>query len=218
MDDFPKTERTRVKRLHQRGRYDRDTVYAILDAGYLCHMGYVVDGQPFVTPTLYWREGNKVYWHGSAASRMLRAQAEGIPLCLTVSHLDGFVLARSGFHHSANYRSVMIFGHARTVEGAAEKIERLKTFINGIYADRWDELRPITDKELKATTLLYLELDEVSAKVRTGMPIDDEPDYTWPCWAGVLPIETHIGTPEPCPRLADDIEVPASLPTLGLRR
>jgi hypothetical protein len=216
MDEFTVTQRTRVKRLYSRARYDLETVYAVLDAGLVCHIGYEIDGQPYVTPTAYWREGNKVYWHGSAASRMLRHQASGAPLCLTVSHLDGFVLARSGFHHSVNYRSVMILGHAKVVEAEADKIERMKVFIDGIFPGRWDELRPITAQEVKATTVLYVDLDEVSAKIRTGMPVDDEEDYQWPCWAGVVAVETRTGKPEPCPRLLDGIDPPAYLDKLRL--
>ncbi len=216
MDEFTVTERTRAKRLYYRAQYDRDTVYAILDAGLVCHVGYEIDGQSYVTPTAYWREGNKVYWHGSAASRMLRHQASGASICLTVSHLDGFVLARSGFHHSVNYRSVMILGHAKVVEDEADKIERMKIFINGIFPGRWDELRPITDQEVKATTVLYVDLHEVSAKIRTDMPVDDEEDYTWPCWAGVVPVVTRFGDPQPCPRLLDGIEPPGYLDKLRL--
>lgn len=211
MDDFAPTLRTRVKRLSARGRYDRETVYAILDAGMLCHIGYAIDGQTYVTPTLYWRESDRVYWHGSAASRMLRHLAAGAPLCLTVSHIDALVLARSAFHHSANYRSVMILGSATLVEGAAEKTGRLATFVNGLYPGRWDELRPMSDQELKATTVLALALDEVSAKVRTGGPVDDEDDYNWPTWAGTVPFETRRGALEPCPRLADGIAEPPYL-------
>lgn len=211
MDDFTPTSRTRVKRLFARARYDRDTVYAILDAGMLCHVGYVIDGQPYVTPTLYWREGDRVYWHGSAASRMLRHLAAGAPLCLTVSHIDALVLARSAFHHSANYRSVMILGTAVLVEDPAEKTERLTTFVNGLYPGRWDELRPMNEQELKATALLYLDLDEVSAKVRTGGPVDDDDDYGWPTWAGIVPLETRRGTPEPCPRLPEGVAEPPYL-------
>jgi nitroimidazol reductase NimA-like FMN-containing flavoprotein (pyridoxamine 5'-phosphate oxidase superfamily) len=216
MNDFTVTERTRAKRLFGRARYDRETVHAILDAGLVCHIGYEIDGQPYVTPTAYWREGGKVYWHGSAASRMLRHQASGAPLCLTVSHLDGFVLARSGFHHSVNYRSVMILGRAKVVIDGADKIERMKVFIDGLFPGRWDELRPITAQEVKATTVLYVDLDEVSAKVRTGMPVDDEEDYRWPCWAGVLPVGTRVGEPQPCPRLIDGIEPPTYLDKLRL--
>ncbi|MCW5698757.1 MAG: pyridoxamine 5'-phosphate oxidase family protein [Rhodospirillales bacterium] len=211
MDDYTKTPRTRLRRASQRGQYDRDTVHAILDAGALCHVGYVIDGQPYVTPTLYWREGERVYWHGSAASRMVRHQAGGEPICLTVSHLDALVLARSAFHHSVNYRSVMILGHARLVEDDAEKAARLKTFVDGLFPGRWDELRPMTAQELKATSLLVMDLNEVSAKVRSGGPIDDEEDYDWPTWAGVVPLHTQMGDPEPCPRLADSIDVPTNL-------
>lgn len=197
MNQILPTERTRLRRLHERGSYDRETINAILDAGLLCHVGYVVDGKPYVTPTNYWREGDRVFWHGSSASRMLRHQAGGAPVCLTVSHMDGLVLARSGFHHSVNYRSVMIFGQAELIGDPAAKTAHLKAFIDGLFPGRWDELRPMTEQELKATTLLAMPIDEASAKVRTGPPVDDEEEYVLPVWAGVLPVETHIGKPIP---------------------
>jgi len=206
MSAAPPSDRTRVRRLHQRGRYDRETIDAILDAGTVCHVGYVIDGAPFVTPTLYWRQGDRVYWHGSAASRMLRTAA-GADVCLTVSLLDGFVIARSAFHHSANYRSVMVLGRAEMVADAAEKAARLKTFLDGIYPGRWDRLRPATEQEIKATTVLSIPIDEASAKLRTGHPVDDEPDYALPIWAGIVPVRTVLGEPKPDPRLAAGIEV-----------
>ncbi len=190
------SERTRVKRAHERGAYDRGTIDAILDAGCLCHVGYVVDGAPYVTPTLYWRDGDRVYWHGSSASRMLRA-SEGTPVCVAVSHLDGLVLARSAFHHSANYRSVMLFGEAVKVDDPAAAAARLETFVERLFPGRWAELRPMTDRELKATTLLSIPIDEASAKIRTGPPKDDEEDYGWPVWAGVLPMRTVLDAPLP---------------------
>ncbi len=206
--DFPPTEKSRVKRLHERAHYDRETVYAILDAGFLCHVGYVIDGQPFVTPTAYWREGDHVYWHGSSASRMLRTVKEGVPVCFTVSHLDGMVMARSGFHHSVNYRSVMAFGSAELVDGEAEKERALEAFIEHLTPGRWAELRPITKQELKATTVVRLKLSEVSAKVRTGPPKDDEEDYALDVWAGVVPVATLLGEPENDPRLKPGTPVP----------
>jgi uncharacterized protein len=198
---FTPTERTRVKRLPDRGKYDRDTVYAILDAGLVCHVGYNIDGRPFVTPTACWRESDHLYWHGSAASRMLRAQAGGIPVCVAVTHIDGLVLARSGFHHSMNYRSVMAIGDAEFVENDDEKVAALRAFVERVVPGRWALIRPPSPQELKATSVLRLHLHEVSAKVRTGPPIDDEPDYTLPVWAGVVPLSTTVSAPMPDPKL-----------------
>jgi nitroimidazol reductase NimA-like FMN-containing flavoprotein (pyridoxamine 5'-phosphate oxidase superfamily) len=182
------SERVRVKRLHERGAYDRDTINAILDAWPIAHVGYVFDGQPYVTPTLQWREGDEVFWHGSSASRMLEA-CEEADVCLTVTIVDGFVMARSAFHHSANYRSVMVMGKARKVTDPDEKTMRLRNFVNGVYPGPWDMLRPVTTKELKATRVMAMKLDEASAKVRKGQPIDDEEDYALPIWAGLIPVE-----------------------------
>lgn len=203
---FP-SERTRVRRLHERGHYDRATIDAILDTMPLCHVGIVVDGCPVVTPTLQWREGDHVYWHGSTASRMICA-AEGAEVCLTVAILDGFVLARSAFHHSVNYRSVMLFGRAEKVAGAEAKAARLQRFIDGLFPGRWPTLRPMTEQELKATTVLSLRIDEASAKVRTGPPKDDEEDYALPIWSGVLPVWTEVGTAEDDPRNLPGIVLP----------
>ena len=205
------TKRTRLKRVHERGHFDKATVHAILDAGMICHVGYVFDGAPYVTPTLYWREDDRVYWHGSSASRMLRHQAAGASVCLTVSHIDGIVLARSGFHHSVNYRSVMVFGEAREVVEPVAKERHLKIFMDRLFPGRWPETRPINDQEMKATKLVGMAIEEASAKVRTGPPVDDEPDYALPIWAGVLPLGTTTGTPVPCPRLPDGIAEPAYL-------
>ena len=201
------SERTRLRRLHQRGAYDRATIDAILDAGYLCHVGYIIDDSPYVTPTLYWREGDDVYWHGSSASRMLR-KTQGAEVCLTVTHMDGFVLARSGFHHSVNFRSVMLFGNAHKVTDADEKLERLKTFVEGLFPGRWDELRPVTGQEIKATTLLSMPISEASAKIRNGPPADDEEDYELPVWAGVVPVAPQFGAPQACPRLNGGTPLP----------
>src|SRR6201996_3567042 len=164
---FTPTPRTRVRRVHERGRYDRETVFAILDSAMMCHVGYVIDGQPYVTPTLFWREGEKLYWHGSSASRMLRNQTAGIPVCLTVTHVDGLVVARSGFHHSLNYRAVMAFGTAAMVEDLEEKERGLNAFVDRVYPGRTDRIRAIKEQELKATTLLGMTIDEASAKLRT---------------------------------------------------
>ena len=207
MTELNPTDRTRLRRVHQRGHYDRATIDAILDAGLICHVGYAIDGLPYVTPTVYWREGDRVYWHGSSASRMLR-KSEGANVCLTVTHLDGLVLARSAFHHSANYRSVMLFGRAEKVTERQSKIDRLKTFVDLLYPGRWEQLREMTEQELKATTILSIPIEEASAKVRTGPPVDDEEDYALPVWAGVVPIRPSHGTPEPCPRLAEGTTLP----------
>lgn len=205
--ELERTERTRVRRMHERGRYDRETIHSILDATPLGHVGYLIDGKPAVTPTLHWREGCRVYWHGSSASRALRASEDG-DVCLTVSLLDGLVLARSGFHHSANYRSVMVFGRASMVSEPDAKLERLKAFIEGLYPGRWDALRPVTEQELKATTVLWLPIEEASAKLREGGPVDDEADYALPIWAGVLPIRHTLGAPMPDSRLPDGVAEP----------
>lgn len=208
MNDFAVTERTRVKRVHERGRYDRETVHAILDAGIICHMGFAVDGKPFVVPTAYWREDDTVYVHGSSASRTLRALEGGIETCIAVTHLDGLVLARSGFHHSINYRSVMIFGTAELVEDSGEKMAALEAFMARIAPGRWDEVRPPDDQEFKATMVLRVPLEEVSAKVRTGPPVDDDEDYALACWAGVVPLGVATGDPVPDPKLRDGIPAP----------
>jgi uncharacterized protein len=215
-DRFAITERTRTKRLPERGQYDRDTVYAILDAGLICHVGYTFDGQPYVTPTAYWREDDHVYWHGSSASRMLRTLSGGISACLTVTHLDGLVLARSAFHHSMNYRSVMALGTAYPVSDPDEKTAALEAFTDRIVAGRWGEIRPPTSQELKATTVLRMRLEEVSAKIRSGPPKDDDEDYDLPYWAGVVPISVSIGAPVSDDRLAPDIPVPPALQHIRL--
>jgi uncharacterized protein len=202
------SERVRVKRLHERGAYDRETVNAILDAWPIAHVGYVFDGHPYVTPTLQWREGNEVFWHGSSASRMLETCKEA-NVCLTVTMIDGFVMARSAFHHSANYRSVMVMGRARKVLDPDEKAMRLKNFVNGLYPGRWDMLRPVTAKELKATTVLAMKLDEASAKIRKGQPIDDDEDYSLPIWAGVIPVALKILEAIADPRNSAGVAMPA---------
>ena len=209
--DFPPTPRTRIKRLGYRACYDRETVYAILDAGLVCHVGYVIDGQPYVTPTAYWRDGDRVYWHGSSASKMLRHVKTGVPVCFTVALLDGLVLARSGFHSSINYRSVMAFGTARPVEDEAGKLAALEAFSERLTPGRWAELRPPNTQELKATTVLTMRLEEVAAKVRNGPPADDEEDYDLDVWAGVVPIHYALGAAVLDPRLKDGIAAPGYL-------
>ena len=201
------SERVRVKRVHERGAYDRATIDAILDAAPVAHVGYVVGGQPFVTPTLQWREGDHVYWHGSAASRMLEA-ADGADVCVTVTLIDGIVLARSAFHHSVNYRSVMLIGRASLVTDPAEKEARLKVFIDGLFPARWAILRPVTARELRATSILSIPISEASAKVRIGPPKDDEEDYALDIWAGVLPLRLETQTPISDPRMKADVRVP----------
>ena len=199
--------RTRVKRLHELARYDRAAIDAILDAMPVAHVGYLVDGAPFVTPTLQWREGDRVYWHGSAASRFLK-RAMDHDVCLTVTITDGMVLARSGLNSSVNYRSVMALGRAEAVRGAKQKERHLEAMMERMFPGRWATLRPATAQELKATTVLSLPLDEVSAKVATGMPKDDEADYTWPVWAGVVPVRMTAGPPLPDPRNLTSLAVP----------
>jgi nitroimidazol reductase NimA-like FMN-containing flavoprotein (pyridoxamine 5'-phosphate oxidase superfamily) len=212
MNAYAPTARARVKRMPKRGRYDRATVHGILDAGFVCHVGYSLDGQPYVTPTAHWREGDRLYWHGSSASRMLRSlKPGGVPVCLTVTHVDGLVMARSAFHHSMNYRSVMAFGAANLVEEPGHKLRALQAFVERLYPGRWAELRPVTAQELKATTVLWLDLDEVSAKVRSGPPGDDEADLDWPCWAGVLPLGLTRDTPVPDPHVPPGMAPPAYL-------
>jgi nitroimidazol reductase NimA-like FMN-containing flavoprotein (pyridoxamine 5'-phosphate oxidase superfamily) len=216
MPDFTPTERTRVKRLHERAVYDRKTVYEVLDAGFVCHVGYVIEGQPYVTATAYWRDGDRVYWHGSSASKMLRRLEDGVPVCFTVSLMDGLVLARSGYHSSINYRSVMALGTAQMVSDPDAKLAALEAFSERMTPGRWAELRPANTQELKATTVMSLELTEVAAKIRTGPPGDDEEDYDLDVWAGVVPVSIAVGDPEPDPRLKPGIAPPAYLKGIRL--
>jgi nitroimidazol reductase NimA-like FMN-containing flavoprotein (pyridoxamine 5'-phosphate oxidase superfamily) len=190
------TERSRVRRRPQRASYDEAAVDAVLDAGVLGHVGYVIDGQPYVTPTAYWRDGRRLYWHGAAASRMLCAVGEGQPVCLTVSFLDGFVVARSGFAHSLNYRSVMVFGRARLIEDLAAKRAAMDAFIERLYPGRAPLLRPASEAELTQIALAEMTIEEASAKVRVGGPADYAPDEGWPAWAGVVPVEARLGAAE----------------------
>jgi nitroimidazol reductase NimA-like FMN-containing flavoprotein (pyridoxamine 5'-phosphate oxidase superfamily) len=189
------TERTRVVREAHRGAYDRETIYKILDEGYVCHVGFSVDGQPYVIPTLFARVGDAIYFHGSAASRMLRNVSSGISVCVTVTLIDGFVLARSVFNHSMNYRSVVALGKATLVDAPEEKLEALHAFTEKIIAGRWNDARQPNEKELKATSVLRLALTEVSAKMRSGPPEDDAADYALPVWAGVIPLHLTPGAP-----------------------
>jgi len=207
-ENIPPTERTRVVREAERGVYDRQSVHKILDEAFVCHVGFSVDGQPFVIPTLFARVGDAIYFHGSAASRMLRNVSDGIPVCVTVTLTDGFVLARSVFNHSMNYRSVVALGKAMLVETPAEKREALHAFTEKIIRGRWNDARQPNDKELKATSVLRLPLTEVSAKVRTGPPLDDDPDYALPVWAGVIPLQLVPGEPIRDERCDASIPVP----------
>ena len=208
---YPESERSRLRRLHERGTHDRAAVHAILDAGVIAHVGYTIDGQPYVTPTAYWRAGETVYWHGSSASRMLRTVKGGVPVCLTVTHLDGLVLARSGFHHSMNYRAAMLFGRAEFVADGSEKERALRHFIERLWPGRAEGLRANDRQELKATTVLAMPIDEASAKVRTGPPKDDEPDYALPIWAGTVAVRQVVGQTVADPRLGPGIARPAHL-------
>lgn len=194
-EPFTPTERTRVVREPQRGVYDRETIYKILDEGLVCHVGFCADGQPFVIPTLYARIGDAVYFHGSAASRMLRGVSEGANVCLTVTLTDGIVLARSVFNHSMNYRSVVALGKATLVDAPQEKLDALRGFTEKILPGRWTDARQPNEKELKSTSILRLPLTEVSAKVRVGPPEDDAADYALPVWAGVIPLHVAAGAP-----------------------
>jgi len=202
------TARTRVVRESDRGVYDRKAIYSILDEAFLCHVGFSVDGQPYVIPTSYGRQDANLFIHGSAASRMLRQMKEGISVCITVTLLDGLVLARSVFNHSMNYRSVVILGKATFVDEPAEKLNALRVLSEHIIPRRWDDVRQPNDRELKATSVLCVPIDEFSAKVRTGPPIDDEEDYAFPTWAGVIPLETRVGEPIPDSRLAAGRQLP----------
>src|SRR5437773_101704 len=207
-DHIAETERTRLRRLPKRGKFDRQTIYAILDEAIVCHVGFVADEQPYVIPTGFARIGDDLYVHGSAASRMLRTLSGGVEVCVTVTLLDGLVLARSAFHHSINYRSVVVLGNATLVEDAAEKIRALEAFTEHIVPGRWADVRWPTELELKATSVLKLPITEASAKVRTGPPIDDEDDYDLDVWAGVLPMSLQAGKPLADDRLIKSVEVP----------
>src|SRR6266478_855921 len=208
-ETIPPTERTRVVREAHRGAYDRETIYKILDEGYLCHVGFAIDGQPFVIPTLFARVGDAIYFHGSAASRMLRNISEGISVCVTVTLTDGFVLARSVFNHSMNYRSVVALGKAALVDRAEEKLEALQAFTEKIISGRWNDARQPNEKELKATSMLRLPLTEVSAKIRSGPVEDDAADYLLPIWAGVIPLQLAPGAPIRDERCDPSIPTPA---------
>ena len=205
------TQRTRVVREPERGVYDREAAYRILDEGFICYVGFSLDGQPFVIPTSYGRKDANLYIHGSAASRMLRQMKEGVAVCGTVTLLDGLVLARSVFNHSMNYRSVVILGKATLVDDPAEKLTALRVLSEHILPGRWDDARQPNERELKATSVLWVPIEEFSAKVRTGPPVDDAEDLAFPTWAGVLPLEMKAGEAIRDPKLESKREVPLYL-------
>ena len=206
---YTPTPRTRLVREAERAVYDREAAYRILDEGFLCHIGFVVDGQPFVIPTSYGRKDDSLYVHGSAASRMLRHMKDAMPVCITVTLLDGLVLARSIFNHSMNYRSVLVLGKATQVDDPAEKIEALRLLSEHIIPGRWADSRQPNERELKQTSVLRVPIEEFSAKVRVGPPVDDEADYSFPTWAGVIPRDMKAGAPIDDPRLTARVELPS---------
>jgi nitroimidazol reductase NimA-like FMN-containing flavoprotein (pyridoxamine 5'-phosphate oxidase superfamily) len=209
MADLPPSERTTVKRLPKRAAYDSATIHAILDEGLVCHVAFVADGQPCVIPTLYVRVGERLYLHGSPASRMLQTLQQGATVCVTVTLVDGLVLARSAFHHSMNYRSVVLYGTPAAVEDPAQKAGVLRALSDHVIPGRWEEVRGPSEQELRRTLLVSIPIDEASAKVRTGPPLDDEPDYELPVWAGVVPLRLTPGTPLGDGRLLPGVKLPA---------
>jgi len=210
MEQFEITKRNKVKRLPARGHYDKKTLHEILDDGFLCHMGFVVDGQPFVIPTLYGREGDRIYVHGATTSRMLKKLQEGIPVCMTVTLVDGIVLARSAFHHSMNYRSAVVYGKAQLMNDS-KKETAMEIISENVLKGRWDEARKPNPKELKATSVLSIEVEQASCKIRTGPPGDDKEDYDLDIWAGVLPIQTGYGQPIADELLKDGVPMAKSV-------
>jgi len=208
MNQLPRTPRTTLKRLPKRGSHERETINQILDAGFICHVGFVIEGQPFVIPTGYARVGDRLIIHGSQASRMLRALKTGIDACVNVTLIDGLVLARSAFHHSMNYRSVVILGRATLIDEREEKLEALFALSEHMIPGRWQEVRKPSEAELQQTTVLSMPIEEASAKIRTGPPLDDEEDYAMEVWAGVLPMRMATAEPIADPRLLENVEVP----------
>lgn len=208
---FPISNRNRVRRKPDRGRFDKATVYDILDSAMVAHIAYVIDGQPYCTPTGFWREDDRLYWHGSSASRMIRAQSAGLPVCVTATHLDAIVLARSGFHHSVNYRSVMAYGTTRLVEGDAEKKRAFDGFVDRFFPGRSQEIRPATGQETKATTFIVMDIEEASGKVRATHVADDEADYALPVWAARFPVHQVLGAADECPRQLPGVPLPPGL-------
>lgn len=212
MDNYTPTSRTKVRRLPKRASYDKLAVHAILDEGFICHVGFAVEAQPYVIPTIYARADDTIYVHGSAVSRMLRTLTQQVPVCITVTLLDALVLARSAFHHSLNYRSVVMLGNARLVDGGEEKMRALHLITNHVAPRRWEEVRSPNALELKQSSVLALALDEVSAKIRSGPPVDDDEDYALPVWAGLVPVQTRLSAP------VDDGRVLAGVPEIDLAR
>jgi uncharacterized protein len=209
---FPKTDRSRIRREAHRGSYLHSDIYSVVDASPLCHVGYVIDGQPFVTPTMHWRIGNRLYWHGSVGSRFLR-QVDGARVCITCSLMDGYVLARSAFNHTVNYRSAMMFGVAHVVEGLEEKEHALRDFMDGLFPERWASLRPVQEKELKATSVLWMDIEEATVKSRSGDPSDADEAHV-PVWAGVIPMETALARSRTAPEVPGFIALPGPLADL----
>ncbi len=207
-DSFAKSELNTVHRLPKRGAYDRETVFALLDAGLVCHVAFSMDGQPYIIPTLYARDEDAILLHGASTSRMLQHAETGAPLCIAVTHIDGLVLARSVFHHSVNYRSAVVFGCGRLVDDPAEKMAALERFTEKLLPGRWADTRSPDPNELKATSVIRVEIETASAKIRTGDPGDDEADLALPTWAGLLPMHTAFGNPIPAPNLASGIPLP----------
>jgi hypothetical protein len=210
-NEFEKTELNQVKRVAKRGSYDRDTIYNIVDAALICHVGYIYEDQPIIIPTLHARDGDRILLHGSQASRMLRVLEKGAPVCITVTHVDGIVLARSIFNHSINYRSAVLFGHGEQIVGETEQYAALEAFTNKLMPGRWDDSRPPNKQEMLQTTIVAINIESASAKVRTGPPGDESADIALPHWSGVLPVEQTYGTPIPAPNLAAGIELPEYL-------
>ncbi|HEX4260134.1 MAG TPA: pyridoxamine 5'-phosphate oxidase family protein [Acetobacteraceae bacterium] len=200
MESYSVESRNRLRRKHERGHYDHETVHAILDSAMLCHVAYVIDGQPYATPTAFWREGGRILWHASSAARSIRAQKDGIPVCVTVAHMDAIVLARCGFNHSINYRSVMAFGRARAIEATADKLRAMDNFIDRFFPGRSASIRPPTAQEIKATTLVEMEIETAVAKIRDLPPHDDEEDYAVPAWVALIPVRQVLGAAEECER------------------
>ncbi len=209
---YPITDVNRVKRVHERGRYDKATVHAILDAALVCHIAYVIEGRPYCTPTGFWREGEHLYWHGSSASRMIRTQGKGVEVCLTVTHFDALVMARSGFHHSINYRAVMAFGTAHIIEDKDEKLALMDRFIDRIYPGRSGLIRQPTPQEFKATTMMGMQIDTASAKIRDKHVSDEEEDYEGvPAWSALYPVTQVIGAPSECVRQIPGLGIPEGM-------
>ncbi|MCP4120531.1 MAG: pyridoxamine 5'-phosphate oxidase family protein [Bacteroidetes bacterium] len=201
-------KKIKVTRVPKRGHYDKETIYSVLDEGYLCHVGFMHEGYPVVIPTMFGREGNKIYIHGSSASRMMKDLERGIDVCITITNVHGIVLARSAYHHSMNYGSVVLFGKAMAITETDRKVHALKVISDHLILGRWDDVRPPSELELKATMVLEMEIDEASAKIRTGDPGEEKEDYTLNCWAGILPLNKGFGAPIADSLLRDDIPIP----------